>query len=540
MLAFVSEHRVRGVPVGILCLLFSMCLWIVIGYVDWMNDEHPSGVLPRLVAEGIAPEAQAPETRPRRLVVVLFDGLRADHSRRMASLNQLARSGSELNIDMGFPTYSRPGYAVFSSGVPGDRSGIRTNAYVGRARVDSIWDRARDAGLGVDAVSNLDWWRELFPRAFDHCVVTTQDTFDETAEVLLEADNDLLLLHSSEVDIAGHEGGARSREYALAVRHMDTLLAHWLTTIDLERDAILILSDHGHLYRGGHGGDESEVRFVRGVAAGFGFKSGEVVDVEASQIAPTISVLMGLRFPVDAEGVPAFEVMDGSALGVSYVEKRRREWEDHTIGYLTALAAKGPSDFLASDGFFGWRAGMLELRQDHRVLRVSLAALGISLGFFLILTLRRESWIKLVLVGLSFSAVYLVAAFLTHHATSLSIVERAHRYMLRLLSLSLIAFLGQLMAMRTLRIRDWDTVFMIGAWTTLSTVLLTLAYYGIPLSPPLPPPALMYWPLGGTFMAASQAGLGAVALMLAALGEVWRNRAFRKHRDSQRRRREAA
>lgn len=528
----VSEIQVRAASVAILILVFVLCFWIVIGYLTWMNDHQPTGVLPRRQASQLSEPSAQPHNRPHRLVLVVFDGLRADHSRRMPSMNRISMQGVDFTIDVGFPTYSRAGYAVYSTGVRGDRSGIRTNAYAGEATVDSIWERAVAAGLTVDGVSNLGWWQELFPTAFSHYVVSTMENFPSAAQVLLEADNNILLIHPTHIDFAGHEAGARSAAYRDAVSYSNRMLEEWFDGLDLRRDSILVVSDHGHTRRGGHGGPEPEIQMVRGVASGLGWLQGSAASIQADQVASTLAVLLGLPFPWDAGGEPLWDVLDSTVLGQDYLDIRRAQWERQTTRYMRALQLTTDVEMPRSGDFDEWRAALKSDRREVRRIRIIIAALGLLGGLILILKLRRESLIRVLLAGIMFSAVFLIAALLTNNATSLSVAEREYRYVLRLVSLSTLAFVSQLLTMRMLRVRDWDTVFMAGAWLPLSSVLLVLAFYGIPLTPPLPPPAVMFWPLVGTFMVAAQAGLGALLLVSAGILEIRRDRAFSSRQSS--------
>ncbi len=519
---------VRWASVAILSLMFVLCVWIVLSYLRWINDPHPDGVLPRAVASELAVEVSAaPVARPRRVVVLLIDGLRADVARRMPVVNGLAEVGVDMSMDVGLPTYSRPVYAALSSGTRQDRNGIRSNSFSGPATVDSLWARATDAGLRAVGVSNLGWWSELFPGAFEELVVTSFLGLPDAAEALLAGDAELVLIHPTEVDFYGHEAGARDPRYGDAALAIDRLLGAWLAPpsdggpplIDLERDALFVLSDHGHRRRGGHGGDEPEVRYVRAVAAGRGITEGVRTGLRVDQIAPTISVLLGIPFPHDVEGAPATAVLDPAELGDDYLDARALDWAAQTSAYLFALAEAGRASFDPVDGFAGWRRGMMAARAEGRWVRLSLAAVGLGAGFVLILGLRRDPKARILPPALAYLAFFLLAALLTDNATSLSAAEREHRYAVRLFAFSFFAFVGQMGAVRAFRVEDWDTVFMLGAWISVSSVVLVLAHYGIPLTAPLPPAALTFWPFFGTFLAAGQSGLGLLMLVLVGLAE---------------------
>jgi len=72
--------------------------------------------------------------------------------------------------------------------------------------------------------------------------------------------------------------------------------------------------------------------------------------------------------------------------------------------------------------------------------------------------------------------------------------------------------------------------FMIGAWVSISSVVLVLAYYGIPLTAPLPDAFMLFWPFFGTFMSAAQSGLGGALLLFIGVHEWTRARGLRRVR----------
>src|SRR5690606_4329646 len=92
--------------------------------------------------------------------------------------------------------------------------------------------------------------------------------FAITAAREVASDAPLVFVHVLRVDEAGHAAGAGSSAYREAAAWSDALLgtlhaadpgARWL-----------LLSDHGHRERGGHGGAEPEIRIVRACVLGPG------------------------------------------------------------------------------------------------------------------------------------------------------------------------------------------------------------------------------------------------------------------------------
>ena len=72
---------------------------------------------------------------------------------------------------------------------------------------------------------------------------------------LQSAEYQLVLIHLDQVDYAGHhEGGPQDPRWNQAAQRADDLLAEILAAVDLEQDTLLVVSDHGQIDPGGHGG----------------------------------------------------------------------------------------------------------------------------------------------------------------------------------------------------------------------------------------------------------------------------------------------
>ena len=63
--------------------------------------------------------------------------------------------------------------------------------------------------------------------------------------------------------------------------------------------------------------------------------------------------------------------------------------------------------------------------------------------------------------------------------------------------------------------------YLIGTWISGASVALIMAHYGIPITAPLPSPALFFWPLFGCFMTAAQATTGGLSLAVLWWADRW-------------------
>ncbi|MFO0605094.1 MAG: alkaline phosphatase family protein [Polyangiales bacterium] len=262
--------------------------------------------------------------RPRRALVVVVDGLTAVDARGLASVRRLAARGRCVLTDVGLPSVSRPVYATLSSGVEQARTGVRNNDDTSPAPVDSLWERAHDAGLRVSYRSELPWWGQLFPRGFDRAVV------GRAADDLLAAPvtDDLTLVHPVYVDDLSHDHGRDSPEVRAALRRLDGELAHALDRLDPALDLVALTADHGHRAAGGHGGASPEVTRVLTCFAGPGVRRGEGAPLfDVRDVAPTLAVLLGVPFPHHAatrrDPRPMLDaVVDRNAVGRGYFDAR--------------------------------------------------------------------------------------------------------------------------------------------------------------------------------------------------------------------------
>jgi len=292
----------------------------------------------------IAPWTDDPKTPrlARRVFLVIVDGLRYDHSYQLSFLDELRRKGVDLEAQSHYPSWSRPNYVSILTGVPPIPSGVRTNLHYTPVLLDSLMDRARAAGLRCATVTDhavlpslflrpvgdatgrvaiapdeldIDVMQEdpesktarrapdaMYRTAFhDARYVPWPGGFVEAGTALVEADYELVVLLVSTVDIAGHAHGADSEEYLEATQVADHALARVLSKVDLSQDAIIVVADHGHTDRGGHGGTEPEVLSVPFILAGAGIANHTIYDARLIDVAPTVAALLG--FPAPGHGL---------------------------------------------------------------------------------------------------------------------------------------------------------------------------------------------------------------------------------------------
>jgi hypothetical protein len=122
------------------------------------------------------------------------------------------------------------------------------------------------------------------------------------------------LIHLDQVDYAGHnEGGPRDSRWDAAATRADAMLKQIAGTLDFSKDTLIVLSDHGQIDRGGHGGQDPIVLVEPFVMVGAGIKPGQYPDIQQVDVAPTMAVLLGTNIPASSEGWPLVEMLSAQS-----------------------------------------------------------------------------------------------------------------------------------------------------------------------------------------------------------------------------------
>ncbi len=257
---------------------------------------------PSALAGGIGASGGA----ARSLHVLFIDGLRADFVPRMPHLSRMASMGASRALIADFPSMTYAGATTLATGVTPLYSGVRLNDTQPWVPLDSLSQRADAAGIDVF----------IDGEELDDFVLLMRPTRDFTAGGWAEAGagegRRLSWLYFEAVDRAGHQHGAASEQYAEAVAQADARVGALLERLDPARDALVVVSDHGHLDAGGHGGDEPEVVTAAFVAFGRPFVKGGGRGGAAPMrdFAPTVAAALGIAAPSGAFGVPMVDALD--------------------------------------------------------------------------------------------------------------------------------------------------------------------------------------------------------------------------------------
>lgn len=250
-------------------------------------------------------------------ILVVLDGLNYESaSVNMGYLSALCREnvGKFYSLHCELPSMSRPLYECLLTGVKPALSGVVNNALC-FSRQESIFDLSKNAGLKAGAAA-YHWVFELYnkqefnPRLHRH---VEDENFalpyghfyyeDDYLDSHLFADGehlrkkhalDFTLIHSMNIDDAGHKFGSCSTQYANKTKKADCIISHYLPTWLDEGINVLITSDHGMDEGRSHGGLSQSETLVPLFVFGEAFSHAETT-IEQDEICGTICEILKLK-----------------------------------------------------------------------------------------------------------------------------------------------------------------------------------------------------------------------------------------------------
>jgi predicted AlkP superfamily pyrophosphatase or phosphodiesterase len=278
-----------------------------------------------------------PAPRPGGHVLVIgVDGVRFDllGPDTTPSVWGLGQSGflAPVPVDEATPTWSGPCWATIATGTGVTGHGITGNDLTGHRLADhpDFVTRATQAGLptllavgGWPPLATPEDGGPLFAEATRREFVAARksslvgdgryeeimrnwDAADETvtglaAAILADQAPRVSFVYLGAVDIAGHLTGA-GNTYRTAARAADQRVGRLLAAVrsrppgERENWTIVVITDHGHLDEGGHGGREPEVTTAWAAGAGPGIRPGPPPPItRQDEVAPLVLAAAGWR-----------------------------------------------------------------------------------------------------------------------------------------------------------------------------------------------------------------------------------------------------
>ena len=248
-----------------------------------------------------------------RTRVVLIDGLSASTARTLPNWTALCKTGLALDVDVGFPTVSLPVEVSLWTGLTQQQTGVvfRSDRPIVPPLATSIPARvpgslavAEDHGFIVRSLG----FSSALPAAAPDRPAKDVDpepwkaAWQTAALDAVTSDARLAFVHVLRVDTWGHRKGRDSTEYRAAASEADAILA---TLVAGAPDARwFLLSDHGHLAGGGHGGEDQSIRQVEHCIVGPGVAPGRAGLVHLVDVSHAIADSVGVTVDRASRGRP--------------------------------------------------------------------------------------------------------------------------------------------------------------------------------------------------------------------------------------------
>ena len=261
----------------------------------------------------------------RNVVLVSIDGLRPDAIERFhaPTLQRLVREGGySLTARTIMPSKTLPSHTSMLSGEPPDQHGVLWNN-VASAETDvvdfsTVFSMARAHGYRTAAFFSKAKFSPLQrPGTLDYSQApggwfgrwSSDRTVDDVRTHLALALPNLLFVHLSDPDQAGHESGWMGGSYGRAIATTDAALGRLLSDVDKAYGAgnysVIVTADHGgHDFD--HGSDDPRDVTIPWIAWGQGVRQGTLngVRIETFDTAPTVLWMLGVPKPVGWDGSP--------------------------------------------------------------------------------------------------------------------------------------------------------------------------------------------------------------------------------------------
>jgi hypothetical protein len=268
---------------------------------------------PTPLAAAAAAKARADHDRVR-VIIVSEDGMRRDvlndeyAPRHTALMREGMVARRALTIRQ---SETLPSHASMLSGVGPEVHGMRWNTFRkerGYIDVPTVFSVARNHGLSTAMIIGKRKLEHLAkPGTVDHYERPShycKKVSARAAEYFVEAKPDIMFVHFSDPDDAGHSKGWMTPAYLAAVRQSDKCLAHLLSAIDAaglgESTMIIVTADHGghdKTHSNGHHYREVD-QVIPWIVRGPGIPAGGVLDEEVATIDTAVTALSALRLPV--------------------------------------------------------------------------------------------------------------------------------------------------------------------------------------------------------------------------------------------------
>jgi hypothetical protein len=298
----------------------SIVVIAILGAIAWVVPQRRRELIKAITTYDAEPTDPAPLpggsgpplAKAARTRVVLIDGLTRAIASTLPRWSALCKTGTTLQIDVGFPTVSLPVEVSLWTGLTQQQTGVvfRSNRPIepplaksipaqvpgSRAVAEYYGYIVRSLGFATaePAADPQAHGKDAFPEEW-------KSQWEARALEAVKSAAPLAFVHLLRVDSAGHKYGI-GVEYLKAATEADAIVGQ---LIDADPTARwFLLSDHGHIATGGHGGEERDVRHVQGCIAGPGVPVAVGGPVHMVDVSRALADSVGASLDVHARGRP--------------------------------------------------------------------------------------------------------------------------------------------------------------------------------------------------------------------------------------------
>lgn len=334
------------IVIVLVIILFANFLIEFIKIMNSQGEFFPETVSGGMTAERnrvqreLKPQLDQLIQQKNRVEIVLLDGLRYDkfmeHPKFQEILadNNIMKDAQYTEITCSLPSMSLPNWLTIMTGAPPEVHGLLNNILAPETGFDSMFGRVmfeNNTFCGITGSTTFPALvkSQLSPLVGDGGVApsfgplgsSTNAYYADierlkiTKQAMTGSINfDLFLSHFSDIDIQGHAFGVDKKynkddTYYRACGEKADIFREILNTAD-ENTVVIMISDHGQVDAGGHGGTSEQNMNVPIMAykknSNFGsFKGTDFFPKETwnnLDVAATVTALLGLPAPAQTEG----------------------------------------------------------------------------------------------------------------------------------------------------------------------------------------------------------------------------------------------
>ncbi len=287
------------------------------------------------------------------VIVIVVDGMRTDQVLWPEYYRALWNSSANGIAEVGIPSYSYPSWTVLSTGAWQETTGVTSNWYDERVKVETVYNALNRSGKRC-GVFGATGWNVMCGKGISGGAFADwkddPEIDDITAEkayrAILADEYDYYLIHFQDLDEMNHAYGSFSAESHKSVEHTAQLTKDVLSAANLSHTTVIITADHGHRDNGGHGGTEYIVTHVPIMIFGKGARAGNgIISAKQVDVAATVSFLLSGYIPSSCQGVAivdAFNVPERVKARALY--ENCLQLKDFADKYTSALGGTPPSN----------------------------------------------------------------------------------------------------------------------------------------------------------------------------------------------------